>query len=549
MPTGNGELALSVFPVVMAAGGATPKHPHNCTTPLLAGRYCSLGEAIAVHDTSCQITDTGGGVEWPCGGPAACLTAAAAACAKIYGCGSFSSLVKGGAFQLFVRTCPTALRPYPDADWFYYADTKPWPDPAPLPAAGNFSLDRVNGSVSFLVNMATAMASDTSLFKLGMVSLTTFPSLFGRPDDALTFRQSLNLTTATVSISLATTGLQATVEVYVDANSNLVVASVRTSRPVQLTVTVQSVHPSQRFAYAGGFGGGTPSSAPDVFEESPPLPDSVVVSHRNVDNDFPKAFNYSLEQQGLAALVPQLQGSDRWRHRQFGIIASGGGLHRVSASVLTSSAPAATFTVLVTAHANQTATHGEWMRQLHALHVGRRSNAMLAKEHAAWWQAFWGRSHITVSSVIASAATQRLTEQYAVTRYLQAIQTRTWVPIKFNGQLFTTNLPPETATGGPEKRDWGANSWWQNTRLTYWNMASAGDFDTFATILEFYLQTLPFNEARTLAYFNHTGIFYTETKTLFGAFAPSDYGANASQRGPHNLPRCAHVWFVPIMGA
>ena len=30
-------------------------------------------------------------------------------------------------------------------------------------------------------------------------------------------------------------------------------------------------------------------------------------------------------------------------------------------------------------------------------------------------------------------------------------------------------------------------------RLTYWNMAPAADFDTFSTIMEFYLQTLPFN--------------------------------------------------------
>jgi len=116
-----------------------------------------------------------------------------------------------------------------------------------------------------------------------------------------------------------------------------------------------------------------------------------------------------------------------------------------------------------------------------------------------------------------------------VCRYLQAIQAQTWVPVKFNGQMFTANLPPETAKSGPTMRDWGANSWWQNTRLTYWNMAPAADFDTFSTIFEFYLQTIPFNSARTQAYFGHDGIFYTETKTLFGAFAVNDYGANASR--------------------
>ena len=65
-----------------------------------------------------------------------------------------------------------------------------------------------------------------------------------------------------------------------------------------------------------------------------------------------------------------------------------------------------------------------------------------------------------------------------------------------------------------------------------WRCPVATDFDTFSTIFEFYLQTLDFNSARTVHYFNHTGIFYTETKTLFGAFAVGDYGSNASTRDP-----------------
>ena len=56
--------------------------------------------------------------------------------------------------------------------------------------------------------------------------------------------------------------------------------------------------------------------------------------------------------------------------------------------------------------------------------------------------------------------------------------------------------------------------------------------------MEFYLQTLDFAAARTQSYFNHTGIFYTETKTLFGAFAINDYGSNASTRtSSAGLPR------------
>ena len=62
-----------------------------------------------------------------------------------------------------------------------------------------------------------------------------------------------------------------------------------------------------------------------------------------------------------------------------------------------------------------------------------------------------------------SSDTALLTQQYAVCRYVQAIQAGTWVPVKFNGQMFTANLPPETKSSGPTARDWGANSWWQNT--------------------------------------------------------------------------------------
>lgn len=91
-------------------------------------------------------------------------------------------------------------------------------------------------------------------------------------------------------------------------------------------------------------------------------------------------------------------------------------------------------------------------------------------------------------------------------------------------------------------------------------MPATGDFAAFASILEFYHQTLSFASARTQAYFNHSGIFCaprviehapprrrgpamrrplkgprgadTETKTLFGAYSIGDYGASR----PPTLP-------------
>ena len=55
MPAGNGEVALSVFPVFTPPQPKPGPHPRNCSTPLLLEKYCSLGKAIAVHGKSCRV--------------------------------------------------------------------------------------------------------------------------------------------------------------------------------------------------------------------------------------------------------------------------------------------------------------------------------------------------------------------------------------------------------------------------------------------------------------------------------------------------------------
>ena len=115
-----------------------------------------------------------------------------------------------------------------------------------------------------------------------------------------------------------------------------------------------------------------------------------------------------------------------------------------------------------------------------------------------------------------------------------------WVPIKFNGMLFTAQLPPETNVSGPSYRGWGADNWWQNTRLAYWSMFAPGDFSGLRVVFEYYLEMVPLLQARTRAYFGHSGLFVTETKTLFGLYSTCDYGPNATQRNtslPPSDPR------------
>ena len=49
-------------------------------------------------------------------------------------------------------------------------------------------------------------------------------------------------------------------------------------------------------------------------------------------------------------------------------------------------------------------------------------------------------------------------------------------------------------------------------------MIPAGDLEHLVPVFDYYLNMLPFARARTQAYFGHGGVFFTETKTVFGAF-------------------------------
>ena len=189
----------------------------------------------------------------------------------------------------------------------------------------NFTL--VPDSVTFVVSSSAAMASDTSLFALGTVSISV-PGLFG----GKTFEQTLNTSDASVTVKTST----ATVRVWVPAQSDVVRASVVSvaSGGVPLTVTVQSLRPSKRFEYGGQFlVSGNSVSDPDDWDSVSAAGANaseaarVVLSHRNRVTDVPSsAFNETLMQQGLSqATIDKLSavGSDQWKDRQFGISVSG----------------------------------------------------------------------------------------------------------------------------------------------------------------------------------------------------------------------------------
>ena len=360
-----------------------------------------------------------------------CAAEAAALCLETKGCVAFSVRTRNvGSFQLHHNTA-RVLNPYPDVDWTYYVDTKPFPSPKP-PPADDFKLPT---GISFFVSMSTAMASDTSMFKLGMVSITSVPDIFGGKILSGSFSQELDISSAMVTIAAtSSSNITATISVAVDANSNQILVNGSASVPVKFSVEVQSVHPgTANFTYGGHFGGAGPISGPDIFGDDSIGMDHISISHRNEDTDLPAAFNDTLTQQGLASLIPSLQSSDRWRHRQFGMAISGIGLRRSSPSTLVASSPSRSLSVTITTHSNQTSTAAEWRHQLFRRHDRRSSQPMEMehtheveaqwRDHRDWWGNFWNRSHIRVSkSGSATSPSEEdlaiLSQQYAITRYV-----------------------------------------------------------------------------------------------------------------------------------
>ncbi len=112
---------------------------------------------------------------------------------------------------------------------------------------------------------------------------------------------------------------------------------------------------------------------------------------------------------------------------------------------------------------------------------------------------------------------------YTLQRYITACSGRGRYPIKFNGSLFTVPFgdKPEYA----DYRRWGPGYWWQNTRLPYYAMCAAGDYDLLEPLFQMYTrELLPQFLYRTRHYLNHAGAFVPECITFWGDMFSETYG-------------------------
>ncbi len=172
-----------------------------------------------------------------------------------------------------------------------------------------------------------------------------------------------------------------------------------------------------------------------------------------------------------------------------------------------------------------------------------REPALARAAHETWWRDFWQRSWVHTGET-------EIDRGYLINRYLVACCARGAFPIKFNGALFTTDwpeMPHRPACQDPlapdaDYRRWGGAYWFQNTRLPYWAMLGAGDYDLVQPLFTMYREALPLAEERCRTWYRHGGAFFIETMYFWGSLVNEHYDYGSPRRTmPYGHIECQYL--------
>ncbi len=264
-----------------------------------------------------------------------------------------------------------------------------------------------------------------------------------------------------------------------------------------------------------------------VYHEADQIPDleghQIGWYHVNQSSTWEQ----NLRTQGLEALLETER--DPLLHRCFGGIAFGEGLKKVSSRKLESGTAAPSFAASVILDCDQVEAAADWIQQLQERipQMPSAKDTEAWQAHQGWWQDFWAQSYIEADGV---EAARKISQGYSLQRFMNACAGRGEFPIKFNGSLFTVDWNYDgTPYMGSERFDadyrrWGPGYWHQNTRLPYWSMLSAGDFESMRPYFEMYRRALPLATERVRKFCGHAGAMFTETMYFWGSYLEHNYG-------------------------
>jgi hypothetical protein len=392
------------------------------------------------------------------------------------------------------------------------------------------------GDLLFYISKTDSWSENGRLLKLARIRVKLDPDPFRK---GLPFRQELDLMKGEIIIEAGRKDSSVRLRVWPDANHPVINVESESNIEHDIGIETESwrTRPHEPVPWqrrADGTGRTTtigdvynvlPFDQPYAHKEKMIIEpdtfldiygDRVIWCHHN----HRSTWNIPMEQQGLKEFMKTE--TDPLLNRAFGGMITGDGFHSEDTGSLESGKKRRKhrFSVVVlTAHP---VSIEQWVNQI--LDLGNSIQKIPLEKrraaHQAWWKEFWNRSWIIASG---SKEAEAVTRAYILQRFMNASAGRGAFPIKFNGSIFTVE-DPQWGSGDPDYRRWGPGYWFQNTRLPYWSMLYAGDYDLMHPFFSMYSDMLPLALERTRIWYGHEGAFFPETANFWGTFAADHYG-------------------------
>ncbi|MHC4328454.1 MAG: DUF5703 domain-containing protein [Planctomycetota bacterium] len=377
------------------------------------------------------------------------------------------------------------------------------------------------GELVFYISKTDSWSENARLLKLGLVRVKLSPALW---EQGTQFRQRLDLDAGQIEVVAGQGQQQKRLRVWVDANRPVILIEAEAEQAFDLEAKLEVWRTHER-QLKGAEAVSARGLTRDDENDYPIIvyPDTVVANkgeriawyHRNAGSCYP----VTLKNQHLGQLLDKY--SDPLMDRTFGACMKGEGLKAIGGTTLKSEKPGKRFVVAIYPLTAQTKTANAWLELLdkQVRQVDSQDFDTATAQHGRWWRRFWDRSWIRISGE--SSAVSR---GYVLQRWINACGGRGKYPIKFNGSIFTVDAEVGGEHFDGDYRRWGGMYWWQNTRLPYWSMLQAGDFDLMGPVFAMYSNALGLCKDKTMAYYKHGGAFFPETMYFWGTNGNCDYG-------------------------
>ena len=397
------------------------------------------------------------------------------------------------------------------------------------------------GDLCCYLSKTDAWDEHARLVKLGKLRVRLTPNPFAK---GCRFKQELDLQDGAIKITAAAQNPDAGVDLryWIDASHPVVRITGSTTVKTEVEVMIEPWRTERTPAtWDWSFSGLANKSVkrdalpypvfiePDTIETG--RTQSILWFHRNKTNEH-SVWADTLKTQGLEDF--KNQSSDPLLNLTFGALVQGTGLISKSPTLLKSTAPTTALDISVIPLTEQTVTARDWIEKVEALAANdsRTTRGTAWAAHRKWWNEFWDRSWIRIHGAPGEDAFT-VSQGYALQSWITAGSGRGGKPIKFNGSIFTVDGFHRGKNRGPDYRRWGSAYWFQNTRLPYWPMLTAGNYDIMKPLFKMYLDALPLAKFRGQKYYGFDGAYFPETMFFWGAYRNEDHGW---QRKPEAAP-------------